>query len=63
MLDTNIISYLIRNKSTALVDKFEKVSADATIGVSSITVAELFYGAKKKSSTKLEIAVTELFSL
>ena len=59
MLDTNIISYLIKNRDFKLIDKFEIVSKEHTIAVSSITVAELFYGVKKKNSQKLEIAVRE----
>lgn len=59
ILDTNIISYLIKNRDFKLIDKFEKVSEEHTIAVSSITVAELFYGLKKKNSTKLEVAVRE----
>jgi tRNA(fMet)-specific endonuclease VapC len=42
-----------------LIDTFEKISIDSTIAVSSITVAELFYGVKKKQSLKLEVAVRE----
>lgn len=42
-----------------LIDTFERISADSIIGVSSITVAELFYGVKKRQSLKLEVAVRE----
>jgi len=59
MLDTNIISYVIRNRDFSLIDKFERMSVNAIMSVSSITVAELFYGVKKKQSKKLEIAVRE----
>jgi tRNA(fMet)-specific endonuclease VapC len=59
MLDTNIVSYVIKNRDFSLIDKFECMSVDATISVSSITVAELFYGVKKKQSKKLEVAVRE----
>ena len=59
MLDTNIISYLIKNRDFKLIDRFELISKDHTIAVSSITVAELFYGVKKKRSQKLEITVRE----
>jgi len=62
MLDTNIISYIIRNRNYSLIDKFEEISKDHTLGVSSITVAELFYGVKKKGSKKLEVAVNEFLS-
>ncbi len=60
MLDTNIISYLIKNRDFKLINKFEQISENATICVSSITVAELFYGVKKRKNQKLEIAVREL---
>jgi len=59
MLDTNIISYIIKNRDYTLIDKFESISTDSVIAVSSVTVAELFYGVKKKKSKKLEIAVRE----
>ena len=41
------------------IDKFEEMSKDHVIAVSSITVSELFYGVMKKNSKKLEIAVNE----
>ena len=59
MLDTNIISYVIKNRDYTLVDKFEKMAVDSVLSVSSITVAELFYGVKKKQSQRLEVAVRE----
>ena len=59
MLDTNIISYLIKNRDFKLIDKFDEMSKEHVIAVSSITEAELFYGVKKKKSHKLEIAVIE----
>ena len=49
MLDTNIISYIIKNRDFALIDKFEEMSKEYIIAVSSITVAELFYGVMKKN--------------
>ena len=57
LLDTNIISYLIKNLDYSLIDIFEKKAQKDDIGVSVITVAELVYGAKKKGSKKLEIAI------
>ncbi len=59
MLDTNIISYIIKNRDFSLIDKFEEMSKEHIITVSSITVAELFYGVMKKNSKKLEVAVNE----
>lgn len=60
MLDTNIISYLIKNRDFKLIDKFEQMSENAIMSVFSITVAELFYATKKKNSKKLEVAVRGL---
>jgi tRNA(fMet)-specific endonuclease VapC len=57
IIDTNIISYMIRNNDKKLVDQLEWLSIKARMGVSSITVAELFYGVQKKQSRKLEIEV------
>ncbi|WP_197723365.1 type II toxin-antitoxin system VapC family toxin [Thiomicrorhabdus aquaedulcis] len=48
LLDTNIISYLIRSRDYALIDRFEATAKQARLGVSAITVAELFYGVHKK---------------
>jgi len=62
MLDTNIILYIIKNRNYSLIDKFEEISKNHTLCVSSITVAELFYGVKKKGSKKLEVAVNEFLS-
>ena len=42
-----------------MIDKFEEMSKEHIIAVSSITVAELFYGVMKKNSKKLEVAVNE----
>ena len=37
MLDTNIISYIIKNRDFSLIDKFEKISKEHIIAISSIT--------------------------
>ena len=50
LLDTNIIAYLIRNKDLALLGKFEQVSKENEVGISSITYAEICYGLDKKKS-------------
>jgi tRNA(fMet)-specific endonuclease VapC len=54
MLDTNICSYIIKGfiPKEKLIDK--------NIGISSIVVSELLYGAKKKNSKKL-IKIVDLF--
>jgi len=54
MLDTNICSYIIKGyiSKEKLIDK--------KIGISSIVVSELLYGAKKKGSKKL-MKIVDLF--
>jgi len=59
ILDTNIISYIIKNREFSLIDKFEIISKEHKVGVSSITVAELYYGVRKRGSQKLEALVSE----
>jgi len=46
LLDTNICIYLIKNKPTSVITKFNEHSV-GDIGVSTITVAELTYGVNK----------------
>ena len=53
MLDTNICSYIIRNKPHSIREKLQEVEANHTIALSSIVVSELLYGARKKDSPKL----------
>jgi len=53
MLDTNICSFIIRNKPIFLKDKLETIEKNHTIVLSSVVVSELLYGAKKKNSQKL----------
>ncbi len=60
MLDTNICSYIIRNRPLYIKDKLKKTEKDNTVSLSSIVVSELFYGAYKKSSDRL-IKVIENF--
>ncbi|HFU75031.1 MAG TPA: type II toxin-antitoxin system VapC family toxin [Arcobacter sp.] len=62
ILDTNIVSFIIKNRDFSLIDTFEKISEKNRIGISTITVAELFYGVEKKGSPKLEVAVREFLS-
>ncbi|CAB5496458.1 VapC toxin protein [Bathymodiolus thermophilus thioautotrophic gill symbiont] len=57
MLDTNIISYLIKSHDEMLVRKFEVVSQYDLVVISSISVAELRYSVKKKQSKNLETVV------
>jgi len=53
MLDTNICSYIIRNKPQSIKVKLQEVEKNHTIALSSIVVSELLYGATKKDSPKL----------
>ncbi|SMN02165.1 VapC toxin protein [uncultured Candidatus Thioglobus sp.] len=57
MLDTNIFSYLVKNNNQALIDKFESASKKANIVISTISIAEIFYGIHKKQSKRLELSV------
>ena len=61
MLDTNICSFLIRNKPDYLLDKLQAaVIAKNEIVISSMTYAELMFGAvNKKSSPKMPAIVSE----
>lgn len=53
MLDTNICGYIIRNKPEYIKEKLKSIEVEHDIALSSIVVAELLYGAKKKDSEKL----------
>ena len=51
MLDTDISSYIIRQRPATLVEKFERHGE--TLNVSVITAAELRFGAEKAARPKL----------
>ena len=53
MLDTNLCSYIIRNKPITIKEKLKEVEKAHTVALSSIVVSELMYGATKKGSPKL----------
>ena len=53
MLDTNMCSYIIRNKPIIIKEKLKEVEKTHTVALSSIVVSELMYGATKKGSPKL----------
>jgi tRNA(fMet)-specific endonuclease VapC len=62
ILDTNIVSYLMKEQAPALLTRFELASADE-VAVSSITQAEVFYGlAKKPSVMRLRLAAEKFFA-
>lgn len=51
LLDTNICIYLIKQNDKKLIKKFNHYSP-LNIGISSITVAELWYGVEKSKKQK-----------
>ena len=54
MLDTNICIYIINNKPKAVLDRFLALGESERVYISAISVAELFYGLAKSSSSKKE---------
>lgn len=61
LLDTDICSYLIRENPLSLLEKFKEHQRE--IYVSSITVAEMLFGAAKKGSEKLRTQIMRFMSL
>jgi len=57
MLDTNICSFIIREKPIFIKEKLQSIEKEHTIALSSIVVSELLYGAKRKNSPKLDYIV------
>jgi len=57
MLDTNICSFIIREKPIFIKEKLQSIEKEHTIALSSIVVSELLYGAKRKNSSKLDYIV------
>jgi tRNA(fMet)-specific endonuclease VapC len=53
MLDTNICSYIIRNRPEKIREKLKEIEENHTVALSSIVVSELLYGATKNGSPKL----------
>jgi len=58
MLDTNICSYIIRNRPLQIKEKLQEIEQYHTVALSSIVVAELLYGADKKKNPKLQKIVS-----
>ena len=48
MLDTNTCIYIIKRKPSKVIERFKKTDI-SQIGISSITLSELLYGASKSS--------------
>jgi len=62
MLDTNICIYIIKNKPASVKRKFLKFSA-GELCLSSITVAELFYGVYKSQNIEKNLDALQRFLL
>lgn len=63
MLDTDIASYLIKNRSPIIEEKLAQIPP-AKVCISVVTRAELLYGLKKlHSSHRLHIAVRQFFKI
>ena len=54
LLDTNICIYIINNKPKAVFERFLALGENERVYISSISVAELFYGLEKSASPKKE---------
>ena len=53
MLDTNICSFIIREKPITVKEKLKSIDTNHRVVLSSIVASELLYGAYKKESQKL----------
>lgn len=60
MLDTNICIYVIKNRPMAVRERFNQHSNQLCI--SSVTLAELIYGAEKSAKVVHNLAIIEAFS-
>ncbi len=61
MLDTNIVSYLIRDPGGRVGDRFARHGDDG-VCVSIVTAAELRFGAMKRQSVRLTRRIEEMLS-
>ncbi len=62
LLDTNICIYLIKQKPPQVTSRFTNYSV-GDIGISSITVSELWYGVAKSNYRKVNAQALEQFLL
>ncbi len=60
MLDTNICSYIIKQRPVEVLQKFEKIQKDQ-ICISIVTYAELEYGVEKASSKRINQQIIQEF--
>lgn len=62
ILDTNICIYIIKRKPQSVLEKFKTIPI-GQVGVSSITLAELDYGARKSERPDKNLNALEQFIL
>lgn len=60
MLDTNICSYIIKQRPTEVLQKFENIQKDQ-ICISIVTYAELEYGVERTSSKRVNQQIIDAF--
>ena len=60
MLDTNICIYIIKNKPRSVKERFREFEI-GELGISTITVSELMYGAYKSKQTEKNLKAIESF--
>jgi tRNA(fMet)-specific endonuclease VapC len=62
MLDTDICIYLIKKSPSSFIKKFSSFSS-GEIGISSVTMAELYYGAHKSQHQEKNLLALQNFFL
>lgn len=60
MLDTDMCSYIIREKPKKVLTRFRKIQIDQ-LCISVVTFAELIYGVKRSSSVKINRPIIDEF--
>lgn len=60
MLDTNICSYIIRERPVGVLEHFRKLAMEQ-VCLSSVTYAELLYGVERSSSKRINRRVVDDF--
>lgn len=62
LLDTNIVSYLLKNQAPQVQRRFDAIASEST-AISSITEAEVFYGiANRPGASRLRNAAEAFFA-
>lgn len=57
LLDTNIVSYIVKNRATEKLETKMRTTHKHSLYISVITEAELLYGLKKSSNERLKLRV------